>query len=149
MSYQLIEPVQEPDNFILSDITALSLPALRLFDEMADCQMDLVFDRGEHPDHPAPSANLHVQPLFAVGRGDPIIIDFREVIEGERVGEALLPEANRLGESLPVIVNESGGLIPSALLIRFEPDVHPMGCEAAFSRYGTLARLRHNNDDRA
>jgi len=40
-------------------------------------------------DHPATLSDLYVQPLLAVGRVDPFLIDLREVIEREIAVEAL------------------------------------------------------------
>jgi hypothetical protein len=127
-----MEPVQRSEDFVLPDVAPLILPVLRVLDEIADRQPDIAFDRGEHSDHPASPADLHVQPLLPVGRGDAFLIDLREVIERERVLEALFQAADRVGESLPVIVDESGGRPFGALFIRLEPDLLQMGGEPAF-----------------
>jgi hypothetical protein len=84
-----MEPVQGPEGFVLPDIAAFTPPVLRVFDEIADRQPDIGFDGREHAHHPASAADLHVQPLLPVGRGDPLLVDLREVIERERVLEAL------------------------------------------------------------
>jgi hypothetical protein len=96
-----MEPIQGTKGLILPDIAALTSPVLRVFDKVADRQPDVAFDRGEHADHPAPPADLHVQPLLPVGRRDPLLIDFQEVIERKRVLEAFFQEAGRVRESLP------------------------------------------------
>ena len=84
--------------------------------------------------HPAPPANLHVQPLLPVGRRDSLLVDLREVIERERVLEALFEAADRLGKALPVIIDESSGRPPGALFIRLEPNLLQMGREPGFLR---------------
>ena len=68
LSRQLMEPVQGPERLVLPDVTAFIRPVLGVFDEIADRQPDVALDRGEDPDHPAPPADLHVQPLLAGGR---------------------------------------------------------------------------------
>ena len=112
-----MEPVQRPEDLVLTDIAAFTRPVLRVFDEKADRRPDVAFDRGEHSHHPASAADLHVQPLLPVGRGDPLLVDLRKVIERERVLEALFQAADRLGESLAVIVDESGGRPPGAFCV--------------------------------
>ena len=126
-----MEPVQGSKDLVLPDVAAFTRPVLRVFDEIADRQPDVALDRGEDADHPAPPADLHVQPLLAVGRGDPLLVDLREVVERERVLEALFQAADGLGEPLLVVVDESGSSSPGALLVRLEPDLLQMGREAA------------------
>ena len=135
-----MEPVQGPEGLVLPDIAAFTPPVLRVFDEIADRQPDIGFDGRERAHHPAPPANLHVQPLLSVGRGDPLLIDLREVIERERVLEALFQATDRVGESLPVIVAESGGRPPGALFIRLEPDLFQMGREPSFFPMGNFGQ---------
>ncbi len=135
-----MEPVQRSEDFVLSDVAPLVLPVLRVLDEIADRQSEVARDRGEHSDHPAPPADLHVQPLLPVGRGDPLLVDLREVIERERVLEPLFQTARGLGESLPVIVDESGGRPFGALFIRLEPDLLQMGREPRFFPMGHLGQ---------
>jgi hypothetical protein len=111
-----MEPVQGSTDLILPDMAPFILPVLRVFDEIADRQSDVALDRGEHSDHPTLPPDLQVQTFLPVGRGDPILVDLREVMEREQVLEALFQAANRLGEALPVIVVKSGGRPPGALL---------------------------------
>ena len=69
-----MEPVQRSEDFVLPDVAPLVLPILRVLDEIADRQSEVARDRGEHADHPAPPADLHVQPLLTVGRRDPLLV---------------------------------------------------------------------------
>ena len=124
-----MEPIQGTKGLVLPDIAAFTPPVLRVFDKVADRKPEITLDRGEHAHHPAPPADLHVQPLLPVGRRDPLLIDLREVMERERVLEALFQAMDRVGESLPVIVDESGGRPPGALFIWLEPDLFQMGRE--------------------
>ena len=124
-----MEPIQGTKGLVLPDIATLTPPVLRVFDKVADRKPEIALDRGEHTHHPASAADLHVQPLLPIGRGDPLLVDFREVIERERVLEALFQAAHGLWESLPVIVEEGGSRPPGALFIRFEPDLLQMSRE--------------------
>ena len=72
-----MEPIQGPQGLILSDMAAFTPLVLRVFDEIADRQPDIGFDGREDAHHPAPPANLHVQPLLPVGRGDAFLVDLR------------------------------------------------------------------------
>lgn len=92
-----MEPVQRSKGLIFPDVNAFTRPVLRVLDEVADRLPDVALDRGEDADHSAPPADLHVQPFLAVGGGDPLLVNLREVVEGERVHEALLQAADGLG----------------------------------------------------
>ena len=132
MSHQLIKPVQGSKDLVLPDVATFAPPVLRVFDEIADRQADIRFDRREHAHNPAPPADLHVQPLLAVGRGDPLLVDLGEVVERERVLEALFQAADRIGEPFPVVFDEGCGRPSGAFLIGFEPDLLQMSRKAAF-----------------
>lgn len=71
-----MKPVQGPEDFVLPDVAAFAPPVLRVFDEVADRQSDIGFERGEHADHATTATDLHVQPLLAVGRGNPLLDTF-------------------------------------------------------------------------
>ena len=135
-----MEPVQRSEDFVVPDVAPLVLPVLRVLDEIADGQSEVARDRGEHADHPAPPADLHVQPLLPVGRGDAFLVDFWEVIERERVLEPLFQTARGLGESLPVIIDESGGRPFGDFFIRLEPDLFQMGREPSFFPMGDFGQ---------
>ena len=109
-----MKPVQGPEHLVLPDIAAFARPVLRVFDEIAEGQPDIAFDRREHTDHPAAASDLHIQPLLTVGRGDQILVDLGEVVERERVFEALFEAADRLGEALLVVVDKSRSCPPGA-----------------------------------
>ena len=126
-----MKPVQGPKDLVLPDITAFTRPVFRVLDEVTDRQPDAALDRRGHPNHPAPPADLPVQPLLAVGRGDALLIDLGEVVERERVLEPLFETADGLGEALFVFVDENGSSSSGALLVRLEPDLLQMGREAA------------------
>jgi hypothetical protein len=127
-----MEPVQGPEDLVLPDVAPLVLPVLRVFDKITYRQSKVARDRREHPDHPAPPTDLEVQPLLAIGRRDPFLVDLREVIERKRVLEALFQATDRIVESLPIVVDESGRRPPGVLFIRLEPDLLQMGGEPAF-----------------
>ena len=135
-----MEPVQGVKELVLADVAAFTRPVLGVFDEIADRQPDVALDRGEDADHPAPPANLHVQPLMAVGRGDPLLVDLREVKERQRVFEAFFQTTDGLGEPLFVVVDERGSRRPGALLVRLEPDLLQMGREASLLPMGNLGQ---------
>jgi len=135
-----MEPVQRSEDFVLPDVASLVLPVLRVLDEIADRRSEVARDRGEHADHPASPADLHVQPLLPVGRGDAFLVDLRKVIERERVLEPLFQAADRVWESLPVIVDESGGRPFNALFIRLEPDLLQMSREPRFLPMGDFGQ---------
>jgi hypothetical protein len=101
-----------------------------MFDEIADRQLEEAWDQGEHSDHSGPPADFEVQPFLPVGRRDPFLVDLREVVEGERVLETLFQAADRIGEALPVILDEGRGRPLGALFVRLEPDLLQMGREA-------------------
>lgn len=70
-----MEPIRGPEDLVLPDIAPPILPVLRVFDEIADGQPDVAFNRGERPEHPTPAEDLHVQWFLPIGRGDPFLID--------------------------------------------------------------------------
>jgi hypothetical protein len=127
-----VKPVQRTKDLVLPNIAPLTRPVLGVLDEIADRQPDVRFNRREHADHPAASADLHVQPLLAVGRGDPLLIDLGEVIERERVLQPFFQATDGLGETLLVVVDQRRSCPPSALFIRLQPDLLQMGREAPF-----------------
>jgi hypothetical protein len=79
-----MNPVQGPKILVLPELGPLTPPVLRVFGQIADRQPDNGLDQWERSTHPAPPADLHVQPLLPVGREDFLLIDPREVIERER-----------------------------------------------------------------
>lgn len=103
--------------------TAFAVPVLGVFDEVEDGQSDLALDRREDAHYPAPRADLSVQPLLAVGRGDPLLVDLWEVAEQERVHEVLFQATDGRGESLLIVVDEHGSSSPGTPLVRLEPDL--------------------------
>jgi hypothetical protein len=72
-------------------------------------KLEVAFDRGKDTNHLTPLANFHVQPLLAFSRGEPLYVDLGEVIERERVLEALFQAVDRVGEALLVFINQGGG----------------------------------------
>jgi hypothetical protein len=136
-----VKPAQASQDLVVPDIAPFVCPVLSIFHKIADREPDIGFDRGEHADDAAAPADLHVQPLLAVGRGDPLLVDLGEVVERERVLEPLFQATDRLGEPLLVVLDQSGGRPASALLIGLEPDLLQMGREAA------LFPMRHLGQD--
>ncbi len=136
-----MKPIQGSEGLVLSDIAAFGLPVFRVLDQITDRQPQIALNRGEHPDHPAPPPDLHVQPFLPVGRGDPLLINLGEVVEREGVIETLFQAANRLGEPLLVVVYKGRSRPPGALFIRFEPDLLQMSREVA------LLPMRHVGQD--
>jgi hypothetical protein len=59
-----MKPVQGSRDLVLPDVTEFARPVLRVFDEIADRQPDVAFDRGEDPHDPASTADLHAQPFL-------------------------------------------------------------------------------------
>ena len=113
-----MEPVQGSEHIVFPYVAAFGFPVFRVLDEPTDGQPDVALDLGKHPDHPAPAADLQVQPLQPVGRGDSLLIDRREVTKRERALEALFQAADPLGETVPLVIDESCGRSPGALFVR-------------------------------
>ena len=78
------------DDLVLSNVASLPAPVLRIFDQGADRKSDIGLDGWKNADDPASPADLAIQPLLAVGRGDPFLVDVREIIEREGVVQTLL-----------------------------------------------------------
>jgi hypothetical protein len=101
-----MELIKRPEDLVLADVAEVASPILRVFDEITDRQADIGFDLRKDAHNPDPPADLHIQPLLAVGRGDPLLVDFGEVVKRERVLKALFQASDRLGEPLPEVLDE-------------------------------------------
>jgi hypothetical protein len=113
-----MKPVQGPEDLILPNVAPLAHPVLRVLEKIADNQAEIRFDRREHTHHPAPPADLQVQTLLPVGRGDLLPVDLGKVMERERVLESLLKTADSFGESLLAVLDESCRRSAGGLLVR-------------------------------
>jgi len=84
-----MKPIQKPEDFILVHGAVFGFPGFRVLDEITDGQSDTNLDRKEPADDLTAAADFHVQPLLSVGRGYPLLIDFRNVVECQRILKAL------------------------------------------------------------
>ena len=123
---------QGSDDFVLPDITSFAAPVLRILDQVADRQPHIGFDRWEHPDHPASPADLHVQPLLSVRRGDSLLVDLGKIEKRERVVQSLFQTPDRLGKALFVVVDQSGRGPTGTFFIRLQPDLFQMSRKTGF-----------------
>lgn len=100
MSCQFLESIRGAESFVLPGITTFRAIALGVFNEEANSLSDAASDLGERPKQPAPALDLDCSAALCVGRGDPFLIDLREVKEQERALKPLFARQNGTRETL-------------------------------------------------
>jgi len=88
----------------------------------------------KNADHVASPADLPVQPIYPVRRGDFLLVNLGKRIERERVLKPFFQASDRLGEPLLVVLDQSGSRTVSALFIGLKPELLQMATKRLFSR---------------